>query len=179
MSEQGLRSGELAAAAGVNGQTLRYYERRGLLDEPVRTPGGHRLYPAEAATLLALIKAAQRIGFTLDEVAELVDAGRRRHPTGALKERAVAKLDEIDTKIGHLQTIRDVLAGVVDIPRGLRIGGFRPPRSSLTPRRVFGAHRDRPTSTRFEPVSLLKDVDVGSSRTPLQLARQARTIWQC
>jgi DNA-binding transcriptional MerR regulator len=109
-----LRTSELAAAAGVNGQTLRYYERRGLLDEPVRTPGGHRLYPAEAVSLLGVIKAAQRLGFTLDEVAELLDAGRRSHPTGALRERAVTKLDEIDTKIGHLQTIRDALAGVVE-----------------------------------------------------------------
>lgn len=55
MSE-GLRSGELAAAAGVNVQTLRYYERRGLLDEPDRTLGGHRLYPSETVTVLRVIK---------------------------------------------------------------------------------------------------------------------------
>nr|WP_322763024.1 MerR family transcriptional regulator [Frankia sp. Cr2] len=78
MSLGGLRTSELATAAGVNTQTLRYYERRGLLAEPVRTPGGHRLYPAEAVILLGVIKAAQRLGFTLDEVAELLDSGRRR-----------------------------------------------------------------------------------------------------
>jgi DNA-binding transcriptional MerR regulator len=70
MTAAGLRSGELAAAAGVNLQTLRYYERRGLLAEPARTPGGHRLYPADTVTLLGVIKAAQRLGFTLDEVAD-------------------------------------------------------------------------------------------------------------
>ena len=71
----GLRSGALAEAAGVNLQTLRYYERRGLLAEPRRSPGGHRLYPEEALTALRVIKTAQRLGFTLDEVAELVDLG--------------------------------------------------------------------------------------------------------
>ena len=57
----GLRTGELAAAAGVNIQTLRYYERRGLLAEPQRTLGGHRLYPEDAVTVLRVIKAAQRL----------------------------------------------------------------------------------------------------------------------
>jgi hypothetical protein len=67
----GLRSGQVAQAAGVNLQTLRYYERRGLLTPPQRTPGGHRLYAPEAVTLLRVIKAAQRLGFTLEEVADL------------------------------------------------------------------------------------------------------------
>ncbi len=75
----GLRSGQVAAAADVNVETLRYYERRGLLTEPLRSPGGHRLYPAETITVLRVIKAAQRLGFTLDEVAELLEVGRHRH----------------------------------------------------------------------------------------------------
>lgn len=69
----GLRSGELAAAAGVNVQTLRYYERRGLLDEPDRTLGGHRVYAPDAVIVLRVIKAAQRLGFTLDDVADLLE----------------------------------------------------------------------------------------------------------
>lgn len=64
----GLRSGQIAHAAGLNQQTLRYYERRGLLAEPDRTPGGHRIYPAETVTVLRVIKAAQRLGFSLQEV---------------------------------------------------------------------------------------------------------------
>jgi hypothetical protein len=64
----GLRSGQVAAAAGVNVETLRYYERRGLLAEPHRSPGGHRLYDADSVTTLRVIKAAQRLGFTLEEV---------------------------------------------------------------------------------------------------------------
>lgn len=114
-----LRSGELAEAAGVNPQTLRYYERRGLLAEPVRSPGGHRLYPARALTTLRVIKTAQRLGFTLDEVAELVDLGRHRHGRGGgsdtgLRQRAAAKLTEIESKIADLEVIATTLRAAID-----------------------------------------------------------------
>ncbi|OJF10347.1 MerR family transcriptional regulator [Couchioplanes caeruleus] len=108
-----LRTGEVAERAGVNIQTLRYYERRGLIAEPARSPGGHRTYPADTVTLLSVIKAAQRLGFTLDEVAELLDTGRRGHPTPDLKARAEAKIAEVDRKIADLSTIRGALARVV------------------------------------------------------------------
>ncbi len=111
MSE-GLRSGELAAAAGVNVQTLRYYERRGLLDEPDRTLGGHRVYPPEAVTVLRVIKAAQRLGFTLDDVADLLEAGRHHHGgrvKDGLQARAAAKLVEVEAKLADLTVIRDTL----------------------------------------------------------------------
>ncbi|SHN13977.1 MerR family transcriptional regulator [Cryptosporangium aurantiacum] len=110
----GLRTGEVAERAGVNIQTLRYYERRGLLAEPRRSNGGHRLYPADTVALLHVIKAAQRLGFTLDEVAELLDAGRRRHPTADLRQRAIDKIAEIDQKIADLATIRTSLTEVVN-----------------------------------------------------------------
>ena len=112
-----LRSGELAEAAGVNLQTLRYYERRGLLAEPRRSPGGHRLYPSESLTLLRIIKTAQRLGFSLDEVAELVDLGRHRHgrrKDRGLQARATAKLAEIEAKIADLQVIADTLRAAID-----------------------------------------------------------------
>jgi DNA-binding transcriptional MerR regulator len=109
----GLRTGEVAEQAGVNIQTLRYYERRGLLAEPVRSIGGHRLYPADTVALLNVIKAAQRLGFTLDEVADLLDAGRR-HPTPDLRQRAIDKITEIDARIADLTAIRTTLAEVVD-----------------------------------------------------------------
>ena len=110
----GLRTGEVAEQAGVNIQTLRYYERRGLLAEPGRSNGGHRLYPPDTVVLLNVIKAAQRLGFTLDEVAELLDAGRRRHPTADLRQRAIDKIAEIDRKIADLTAIRATLTEVVD-----------------------------------------------------------------
>jgi DNA-binding transcriptional MerR regulator len=113
----GLRSGQLAAKASVNPQTLRYYERRGLLAPPDRSPGGHRLYPPDAVTLLRVIKAAQRLGFTLDEVADLLETGRHRHaqpPSAGLRERAGAKLAEIDARIADLHTIRATLVAAIE-----------------------------------------------------------------
>ena len=107
----GLRSGQVAQAAGVNPQTLRYYERRGLLAEPDRTLGGHRLYPAETVTTLRVIKAAQRLGFTLDEVGELLEMGTHRHgsPSEGLHARAEHKLAEVHARIADLQVIADAL----------------------------------------------------------------------
>ena len=112
----GLRSGQVAQAAGLNQQTLRYYERRGLLAEPDRTPGGHRLYPAQTVTILRVIKAAQRLGFSLDEVAELLEAGRphRSQPDAGLRQRAAAKLAEVEAKIASLSTIADTLGAALE-----------------------------------------------------------------
>ncbi|MFI6162969.1 MerR family transcriptional regulator [Micromonospora haikouensis] len=113
----GLRSGQVAAKAGVNLQTLRYYERRGLLAEPDRSLGGHRLYPPDAVTVLKVIKAAQRLGFTLDEVADLLDTGRHRHirhPDAGLRARAHTKLTEVEAKIADLQVIAGTLRAAVD-----------------------------------------------------------------
>lgn len=114
---EGLRTGQLAAAVGVNPQTLRYYERRGLLEEPQRTLGGHRIYPTEAVTMLRVIKTAQSLGFTLDEVADVLDAGVHRHssrPDPGLQARAQGKIAEIDRKIHHLTVIRESLQQAVD-----------------------------------------------------------------
>ncbi|MFG3578244.1 MerR family transcriptional regulator [Micromonospora chersina] len=116
MSGSGLRSGQLADAAGVNLQTLRYYERRGLLTAPPRSPGGHRLYPADTVTLLRVIKTAQRLGFTLDEVADLLDAGRHRHrgrPDNGLQARAREKLVEVEQRLADLTVIRDTLHAAI------------------------------------------------------------------
>ena len=113
----GWRSGRLAEAAGVNHQTLRYYERRGLLAEPERTPGGHRLYPPEALTALRTIKAAQRLGFTLDEIADLLDVRRRRlgsRREPRLPDRVAAKLAEVEARIEDLGVVRDTLRTALD-----------------------------------------------------------------
>lgn len=112
----GLRSGQVARAAGVNQQTLRYYERRGLLAEPDRTLGGHRLYPDETVTVLRVIKAAQRLGFSLDEVAELLQAGRHRHagPDAGLRGRAAAKLTEVEAKVADLTVIAGTLRAALE-----------------------------------------------------------------
>ncbi|GAA1944729.1 MerR family transcriptional regulator [Microbacterium deminutum] len=108
-----LRSGEVAERAGVNLQTLRYYERRGLLAPPLRTLGGHRSYPEDTVQLLRVIKAAQRLGFTLDEVSELIDTRQRGHITPDLRTRAETKILEVQHKIDDLVTIRESLEQVV------------------------------------------------------------------
>jgi DNA-binding transcriptional MerR regulator len=110
----GLRSGQVAQAAGVNLQTLRYYERRGLLAEPERTLGGHRVYQPEAVRVLRVIKTAQRLGFTLEEVAGLLAAGGHRHRNEqsedpGLQARARAKLADVQARIADLTVIADTL----------------------------------------------------------------------
>jgi DNA-binding transcriptional MerR regulator len=97
----------------LNVQTLRYYERRGLLPPPARSVGGHRLYSPEAVARLRAIRAAQRLGFTLDEVAELLGDGRRRRAGRRLDERAAAKLVEVEGRIADLQLVRQRLLAVL------------------------------------------------------------------
>jgi len=108
-----LRAGQVAGAAGVNVETLRYYERRGLLPRPERSPGGHRLYDDGAVATLRVVKAAQRLGFTLAEVAELIETGRRRGRTVNLQDRAREKLVEVEARIADLETIRSTLVAAI------------------------------------------------------------------
>jgi DNA-binding transcriptional MerR regulator len=113
VSDQGLRTGELAERAGVNVQTLRYYERRGLLAAPTRRPSGQRQYSEDAVRLLRTIKAVQRLGFTLTEIEELLELSEHRRSTGELHRRAQAKMAEIDAKIDQLTQMRQALGAVL------------------------------------------------------------------
>jgi DNA-binding transcriptional MerR regulator len=113
----GLRSGELARAAGVGHQTLRYYERRGLLAEPPRSAGGHRLYPPETLIRLRAIKAAQRLGFSLGDAAELVRAVSQHQPQqtrSPLPERLSARLTEVESTIAELQLVAITLRATLE-----------------------------------------------------------------
>ncbi|MEV0688522.1 MerR family transcriptional regulator [Nocardia sp. NPDC050378] len=112
----GLRTSQLAVAAGVNIQTLRYYVRRGQLAEPGRTLGGHRLYPQGSVTVLRVIKAAQRLGFTLEEVAALLEGtrvGGRRRADAGLRARVSAKLAEFDAEFAELTEVRATLCAAL------------------------------------------------------------------
>ena len=109
-----MRVGEVAERAGVNVETLRYYERRGLLPPPDRTPSGHRRYDEETVRFLRAIKEAQAVGFTLGEIAEYLRAARRSaSPTEALRVRMATKIDEIDGRIAALRRMREERARVV------------------------------------------------------------------
>jgi DNA-binding transcriptional MerR regulator len=116
MSTQTLRTGEVAARAGVNIETLRYYERRGLLRQPPRRPSGHRQYTEEDVRLVRAVKAAQGLGFSLAEVAEIVALTRRRGGSDAdgLRQRVEAKLSEVAERIRALEQMRADLQAVID-----------------------------------------------------------------
>jgi len=108
-----MRIGEVAAGAGVNIQTLRYYERRGLLPEPGRRGSGFRAYDPETIRLVRFIKRAQELGFTLREIAELVEL--RRSPRGGAEVRALAaaKIEDIERRMARLSAMRNALGGLV------------------------------------------------------------------
>jgi DNA-binding transcriptional MerR regulator len=102
-----LRSGELAKVSGVSADTLRHYERKGLL-KPRRAPNGYREYPRHALERVRLIRAALAIGFKLDDlerVFKIRDAGGA--PCRQVRELAAAKLDEIEALVRDLTAMRD------------------------------------------------------------------------
>jgi len=107
--------GEVAARAGVNVQTLRYYERRGLLKEPDRRPSGYREYPPDAVQLIRFIKRAQELGFTLTEIEDLLRL-RSDKTAGCSEVRAAAeaKIEDIDRRIRSLRAMRHALGVLVD-----------------------------------------------------------------
>lgn len=113
--ERALLIGEVAKQAGVNVQTLRYYERRGLLAEPDRSPSGYRLYESEAVRIVRFIKRAQHLGFSLSEIERLLSL--RDDSVGSceqVQELAEAKLDTIAAKVRDLQRLRSALDVLVE-----------------------------------------------------------------
>ena len=106
---------QTAKEAGVNAQTLRYYERRGLLPRPPRRGSGYREYPADAVRIVRFIKKAQELGFSLDEIEELVRLrGVRRGERHRVRAIAERKIADIDQKIARLQSMRGALDQLVD-----------------------------------------------------------------
>ena len=99
-----MRIGEVAAEAGVNVQTLRYYERRGLLDPPPRTPSGYRIYAMDTVRLVRFIKRVQELGFTLTDVEDLLSIRDDPDPAAAL-EVARAKLEGVRARMRDLQAM--------------------------------------------------------------------------
>jgi MerR family copper efflux transcriptional regulator len=107
---ESLTSGELAGRCGVNLQTLRYYEREGLLPEPPRTAAGYRTFPPDSVTRVQFIKHAQALGFTLEEVKELLALRVDPMTTCAdVQKRAEAKVADIERKIKRLEAIKAAL----------------------------------------------------------------------
>ena len=107
---QSLTIGHLAKETGVNLETVRYYERRGLLPKPPRSASGYRLFPSEAARRLRFIRRAQELGFSLREIRELL--ALRVSPTAnrtEIRAKAEAKIADIEAKIRTLESMRKTL----------------------------------------------------------------------
>lgn len=127
---------KLAHEAGVNVETIRFYQRRGLLAEPERPLGGIRRYGQGDVARVLFIKAAQRIGFTLDEIEQLLDLDDGMHCSEA---RAIAahKLDIVREKLADLRHIETALADLVSRCEASRgqvncplIDALQPPRAA-------------------------------------------------
>jgi len=111
---QPLRIGEVARHAGVNVQTLRYYERRGLLREPVRRPSGYREYAPDDVRVIRFIKRAQGLGFSLKEVQELLRLREgKRAKCAEVKAAASAKIADIEAKVRSLRAMKRALEVLV------------------------------------------------------------------
>jgi len=107
---ENFKTGELAKRAGVNVETLRFYERKGLLPKPPRRLSGYREYPPESVRLIRFIKRAKDLGFSLVEIRELLALRVRPGTTCAeVRERAEHKLEDVRQKIADLKAIERAL----------------------------------------------------------------------
>ena len=116
-----MRIGEIAAEADVNIQTLRYYERRGLLEPPTRRASGYREYDRDDVQRVRFIRRAQDLGFTLQEIGDLLALqGDATRSCSVVERRASQTLDRIDDKIKDLRRMRTALAKYVNACRDQR-----------------------------------------------------------
>ena len=110
----GLRIGQLAQRAGVGVETIRFYERSGLVDVPARPPSGYRQYPEAAVSRIRFIRRTAELGFSLAEVRELLELRVDATASGGdVRRRAEAKMREIDAKIADLGKVREALAALI------------------------------------------------------------------
>ena len=103
---EGLTTSKVAERAGVNLDTVRYYEKRGLLPKPSRTASGYRQYGPEHVAHIRFIKRAQDLGFTLEEIRELLELRVAPGAGADVRARTAEKVEEIDAKLHDLQRIR-------------------------------------------------------------------------
>jgi len=107
MSHKKLTIGHLARSASVNVETVRYYQRVALIQEPPKPLEGYRYYPPETIDRLKFIKRAQQLGFSLKEIAELLELGDGNCMD--VRTRAEEKRTQIDRQISDLQNLRQTL----------------------------------------------------------------------
>jgi len=150
--EVSYRSGQLAKLSGVSTDTLRHYERQGVLPPPARAANGYRVYPAAAPERVRLIRRALAIGFTLEELRSILSTRDRGHaPCRAVRALAAGKLEALEARIRELIMLRDELQDVLrewDIrlaatPDGRPAGlldslGRQPPSAVSAPHQALG-----------------------------------------
>ena len=112
VDQRGLRIGEAAARAGLSVDTLRYYERRGLLPAPARRRSGYRVYPAETVERVRAIKWAQALGFRLREIPPLLRGGHGARPGAGRRAALLAKEMEIGATMRRLRDVQRTLTAL-------------------------------------------------------------------
>lgn len=113
-ADDSLNIGALAGAVGVGRETIRFYERRGLIPNPPRSAAGYRKYPADTVRRVRFIRRAQELGFTLAEISELLKLRVSDAATcGAVEANARAKLDQVQAKVADLNRIGAALQSLV------------------------------------------------------------------
>jgi len=116
---QGMTIGQVAKRTDVGIETIRFYERQGLIEEPPRRESGYRQYPEDVVKRLLFIKRAKELGFSLKEIAELLSLRVDPDSTcGDIKRRAEAKIQDVDTKIKSLRSIKKALTQLAESCRG-------------------------------------------------------------
>ncbi len=110
--------GQLASAAGVGVDTVRYYERIGLIPMPARSLGGYRLYAQADLERVEFIRSAQRLGFSLREIKRLLSLLAQDEDRMKVRQLATIRLDEIDRQLAELESHRDTLTGLIDACSG-------------------------------------------------------------
>jgi Hg(II)-responsive transcriptional regulator len=107
--------GQLARQAGVPIDTVRYYERQRLIPEPARSASGYRQYAHDDVTRLNFIRRAKTLGFTLEEIGELMAiSGNYSNDMNEMKQKASKKLEVVEHRLAELARMRDALRGLVD-----------------------------------------------------------------
>ena len=110
-----LKIGEVSKRSGIGVEALRFYEKSGLLERPSRTFSGYRVYDADVLERLAFIKRAQTLGFSLDEIRQIVDDARRgESPCDEVREIVRRRLAEVDERLRELKRFRSELKDTLD-----------------------------------------------------------------
>jgi MerR family copper efflux transcriptional regulator len=114
-----MKIGELASLSGLSVDTIRFYEKQGLIPSPRRTDANYRMYDADTPRRLIFIRKARDLGFTLQEIGQLLALSEDTHAGASdVKERAEAKLGELDRKISEMKAMRRSLERLVSACSG-------------------------------------------------------------